>query len=156
MPDRKAGKGGEGMPWWVWLIVAVVIGIIEVSTFTFVLLWIAIAALLTTFLTGIVPDIWLQLLIFAITSTILFIVTRPLARKWKGQKRYTNQIDSMTRQVGIVVKGAKVGELATIKVNGEAWSAHCSRELLEGQQVVVTEAASTVLKVEPMERKMNS
>lgn len=144
------------MPWWVWLIVAVVIGIIEVSTFTFVLLWIAVAAFITTLLTGVITNIWGQLLLFAVFSVVLYVATRPLARKMKTQKGYRNPVEEMLNETGIVVTGAKVGDLATVKVNGEVWSAHCETDLIEGQRVVVLSATSTVLRVQAMERKMNS
>lgn len=143
------------MHWWVWLIIAIGLGIIEVSTITFVLLWIAIAGLITAILTPFISNVWIQLLIFAVISVVLYMVTRPLARKWRGQRKYTNQIEGMRRKQGVVVKGAKVGDLATVKVDGETWSAHCDVELFEGDQVVVTQAVSTVLSVEPTERKMN-
>lgn len=142
------------MPWWVWLIVAVVIGIIEVSTFTFVLLWIAVAAFITTLLTGVVTNIWGQLLLFAVFSVILYVVTRPLARKMKTQKLYKNRVEEMANQTGFVVTGAKVGDLATVKVNGEVWSAHCDTDLEAGQKVEVLKATSTVLQVQAMEREM--
>jgi len=141
------------MHWWVWLTISVVLGIIEVSTFTFVLLWIAIAGLITTVLTAFVTNVWEQLLIFAVMSIVLYIATRPLARKWRGQRNYTNQIEGLNGKTGIVMSGAKVGDLATIKVDGETWSAHCSTDLEAGQEVLVTEATSTVLSVQPTERK---
>ncbi|QQE79441.1 NfeD family protein [Alicyclobacillus sp. SO9] len=143
------------MPWWVWLIVAVVIGIIEVSTFTFVLLWIAVAAFITTLLTGVITNIWGQLLLFAIFSVVLYVVTRPIARRMKSQKLYKNPVEEMANQTGVVVTGAKVGDLATVKVNGEVWSAHCDTDLETGQRIQVVRATSTVLQVRVMERKMN-
>ena len=108
----------RGLVWWTWLIAAFVIGTVEVMTFTFVLLWIAIGAFLTALLTPFIPSVWVQMLIFATVSVVLLVVTRPLVRKWKQRRSLPSRMESMVGQRGVVVTEAKPGAFATVRVQG--------------------------------------
>lgn len=88
------------MPWWIWLIVAGVLGIIEVSTVTFVLLWIAIGAVVTAVFSPLISSAWGQLLLFAVVSLILYWATRPLVKKWKNKRKYVNPVESLVGKTG--------------------------------------------------------
>lgn len=138
------------MQWWIWLIIAFAIGIVEVSTFTFVLLWFAIAALVTTFFSLGIHDVWLQLLVFAVLGVALFLATRPLARKWKQKKSYPDRSDTMIGKTGVVVTGVEPGAFATVRVQGDLWSARSNSKLEPGQNVIVRAASPTVLTVDPI------
>jgi inner membrane protein len=139
------------MAWWIWLIVAFAIGIIEVTTLTFVLLWIAIGAFITALLTPFVASLWAQLLVFAVVSIVLLVATRPLVRKWKQKRTYPERTDSVIGQTGVVVSAGEPGAFAIVRVKGELWSARSEHPLESGQPVVVVAASSTVLTVEPKE-----
>lgn len=138
------------MHWWIWLIIAVALGIIEVSTFTFVLLWIAIGGLITAILSPIIPSVWGQSLLFAVVSLVLYWMTRPLAKKWKGQRKYVNPVESLVGKKAHVVTPARPGDLATVRVNSQIWSATSDEGLTEGEAVVILQAESTVLHVTPV------
>jgi membrane protein implicated in regulation of membrane protease activity len=142
---------GEGMAWWVWLVVAFAIGIIEVTTLTFVLLWIAIGAFVTALLTPFVTSPWVQLLIFAVVSIVLLVATRPLSRKWKQRRTYPARTDNLIGETGVVVTEGQPGAFATVRVKGDLWSARSDHPLRPGQTIVVVAASSTVLTVDPKE-----
>lgn len=136
------------MAWWIWLIIGFVIGIIEVSSFTFVLLWFSIAALLTAILSIVVSNIWAQLLIFAAIGLVLFWSTRPIARKWKQNKSYPDRSEQMVGKQGVVVTPAEPGAFGTVRLEGNLWSARSKEHLNEGDAVVVRESSATVVTVE--------
>ncbi|MCF8563827.1 NfeD family protein [Alicyclobacillus tolerans] len=138
------------MPWWVWLFVALAVGIVELSSVTFVLLWIAVAALITTAITPFVTNVWSQFVVFAVVSIALFAATRPLAKKWRRKRKYPDRLQSMANQVGLVVTGSEPGSLATVRVHGELWSAQCEKPLLPGDKVLVKHAEAAVLTVAPI------
>lgn len=141
------------MAWWVWLIIALVLGIIELSSVTFVLLWVAVAALVTTVLTPVIHNVWSQLFVFAFSSIVLFMATRPLARKWRSSgKKYPDRLEAMESKTGIVVTGGGPDSLATVRIQGELWSAESEEELHEGDHVIVKSAHAAVLKVQPLRR----
>ncbi|MDQ0191348.1 NfeD family protein [Alicyclobacillus cycloheptanicus] len=138
------------MAWWIWFVIAVVLGVIELTSVTFVLLWIAIAALLASVSTIVIPSLWGQAVVFAVASIILYLASRPLARRWKRSRRpYETHLASRVNQTGVVVRGALPGAFATVRVQGELWSATCTERLEPGQQVIVTDASGTVLTVVP-------
>ncbi|MCL6443316.1 MAG: NfeD family protein [Alicyclobacillus sp.] len=136
--------------WWIWLIVALVLGLVEVATITFVLMWIAAGALVTTIVAALTPNIWPQLAVFVVVSGALLWFTRPLARKFRGRKTYpTNRLETMLHKTGVVIEAAKAGKFATVRIDGELWSAESDADLEAGQKVTVVAANTTVLKVEP-------
>ncbi len=139
------------MSWWIWFVISIVIGIVELTTFTFVLLWIAIAGLITTLLTGWIPDLWLQVGVFAVISVVLLVVTRPLAHKWRKTNTYATRQETLAEKRGVVIAAAEPGKYATVKVDGDLWSAESKFTLHEGQQVIVRSSASVILTVEPYE-----
>jgi membrane protein implicated in regulation of membrane protease activity len=142
------------MAWWIWLIVALVLGIIEVSTFTFVLLWIAVAALITAILAPIVTNRWIEVVLFVVVSTVLLFLTRPLVRKWKQTTTYTSPFEKLPGKQGVVVTDSQPGAFATVRVEGDLWSAKSVHPLTAGQAVVVISSTATVLTVEPMEESV--
>lgn len=137
------------MAWWIWAIIALVVGIIEVSTFTFVLLWIAIAACITAILTIVITNIWVQLFLFVMISVILLLLTRPMARRWKQRRTYPAPNEGMPGKRGVVVTEAQPGAFATVRVEGDLWSARSEVPLTAGEDVVVESASATVLTVRP-------
>ena len=137
--------------WWLWFLIALSVGILEIMSVTFVLLWIAVGALLTTVFALFVHNIGLQLLLFASLSTVLFVVTRPFARRWRGHKTIPDRNDTLVGLTGVVVTSAPEGELGTVRIHGELWSAVAHQPLYGGQTIRVVTATATVLTVEPME-----
>lgn len=141
------------MAWWVWVLIALVLGIVELSSVTFVLLWVAVAALVTAVLTPAIHSMWVQLVVFAVISVVLFAVTRPVARKWRNSgKKYQNRLEGMVNRTGIVMTEGGSDAFATVRIQGELWSAESEEDLHAGEHVVVKEANAAVLKVEPMRR----
>jgi len=137
--------------WWIWLVISIVIGVVELTTFTFVLLWIAIAGLITTCFTALIPELWGQVLLFAIASAVLLTVTRPIARKWKHKKTFPTHQETLRLKRGVVVKEGTTDKYAIVRIDGELWSAESEQPLRVGQSVIVRSSSRTVLFVEPSE-----
>ncbi|MCL6454804.1 MAG: NfeD family protein [Alicyclobacillus sp.] len=135
------------MSWWIWLIAAIVIGVIELSTVTFVLLWFAVAAGITTVLSLVVTNPWWQFALFAVIGLALYFATRPLARRWRQRPSYPERTETMVGKAGVVVTGEEAGGFATVRIDGELWSARSDERLLPGDPVVVTAASTTVVTV---------
>ncbi|RIV24232.1 NfeD family protein [Alicyclobacillaceae bacterium I2511] len=146
-PREEAGR----VIWWVWFFIALLIGTLEVMSVTFVLLWIAIGALLTAVFAVFFRDIWLQLVMFTFFSAGLLVVTRPLARRWRGQKTFPDRHDALLGQTGVVVRSGQASDLGTVRIHGELWSAVANEPLHSGQTVRVVSATATVLTVASVE-----
>lgn len=112
--------------WSIWLIIAGACFIVEMITIGFFIFWFGIGALLAMITSFIFPDnIFLQALIFTISSIILLILTKPLVEKFtKKDKKIETNAYSIIGKKGIVVQDINptfgVGQ---IKVAGEVWSA---------------------------------
>lgn len=135
------------MSWWIWLIIAFVIGIIEMSTITFVLLWFAVAAAITAIIATAVHNEWWQLVVFAVIGLALFAATRPLARRWRTGKPFPTRNDTIIGKQGSVVTTEEAGGFATVRIAGELWSARSEVELVPGDTVVVQSASASIVTV---------
>lgn len=140
------------MPWWVWLIIALVLGITEVLSTTFVLMWIAIGGVITAVMALFVPDLWLQTGIFAVASAALLVITRPSVRKWRGVQTIPTPADRMVGKIGLVVTAPQQEQLGTIRIQGELWSVSSNETLTRGMEVVVVKADSSVLVVNGVQK----
>ncbi len=125
----------------VWLLIALVLGGIEILTLSFFLLWPALAALIVSVLMWIFPDIavgW-QIVIFALLSVVLLIPGRRWVKKSSlvtSEQLVNNRGDQMVGKLGYVVSG-KDG-IYRVKLGDSEWSARGSKDLQAGEQVRVT------------------
>lgn len=109
---------------WVWLITAIIMAVVEAITPALVTIWFmfgAVAAMLTSAFGG---NIVLQLIIFVTISTILLIITRPLAKRFLNQQKSTTNADRIIGETGIVTEEINnIENKGQIMVLGQCWSA---------------------------------
>ena len=110
--------------WLVWLIIAGVLFVGEILTSGFLLLWFAIAAVISMLVSFFTTNLFIQVLVFVIISILLLIFTRPLL------SRYVKNNTTITNSNAIIGKVALVTEeisllnsTGQINVDGEIWSA---------------------------------
>ncbi|MEO5834302.1 MAG: NfeD family protein [Nakamurella sp.] len=131
------------MPGWIWLSGAVALSIAEALGGEFVLLMLGAGALVTAGVSIFLPEIlWLQLLVFAISSVALVMVARPaLLKRFHTVAQIRSGVDAIV--------GSKATVIATVdahggqvKIGGEIWSAtgvDGHRPLPPGTPVTVVE-----------------
>ena len=113
--------------WYVWLILAGIFVILETITMGFLVFWLglgSLCAMITSFFTD---NIFIQTLVFVITSTLFILATRPIVKKFTKKDKTT-----VTNAFAIVGKKAIVTKevnptmgIGQIKVDGQDWSAKC-------------------------------
>ena len=115
----------EYMPY-VWLGIAVVLAIVEVSTTQLVTLWFVIGAAATavcsaTFLKD--QLVW-QIVLFIAISAIMLILTRPLVKKLKANKPVSTNSDRNIGKSALVISDIdpELG-VGQVRVGNEKWSA---------------------------------
>ena len=142
--------------WVFWLIAAGVFFIIEMATIGFLVFWLGIGALLAMVTSFITDSIFIQALVFVITSTLLLIFTRPLVNKFiKIPKEIKTNAYSIIGKKGIVIsKINNIEGTGQIKMDGEIWSAKSATDEdipenteveiveIDGVKAVVKEASS--------------
>ncbi len=131
------------MPWWVWFASAVLLSVAEALGGEFVLLMLGGGALLTAGVAVFFPDtLWLQLIVFALTSVALVVTARPaLLRKFHTPAAIRSGMDAVIGSEAMVISTVDSGG-GQVKIGGEVWSAigvEGHRPLPPGTPVTVVE-----------------
>ncbi len=143
---------------WHWLAVGLLLLSLEMMLGTFDLLWVSIAAGLTSAYTAIAPDGiagWQgQLVFFAIASTALFIMGRTLFRRMRENVEEHPTLNK--RMAGTLGQRAIVAEdfsggAGRVKLGDTVWSAQSvdGANLASGAAVVVESTQGNTLLVKP-------
>ncbi len=109
----------------VWAVVFVVMLVIELATAGLATVWFCAGSLVAMILAACkVPVVW-QFVAFATVSVVLLVLTRPIAKKLLGRKKYmpTNSDRVLGRRC---ITGEEVNNLAgtgNVKIEGIVWSA---------------------------------
>lgn len=108
----------------VWLIITVILIAVEIVTLGLTSIWFAGGALIAGLisLTGVH---WLvQILVFAVVSTILFVFTRPIATKHFMKNIQKTNVDSLIGKEGVVKQDIdNIEAKGVVKLNGMDWTA---------------------------------
>lgn len=141
------------MDWWIWVILAVVLVIIEMLTLDLVLLMIAGGALAAALASGLGVDNFLvQALIWAIASLLLLVTLR----RWMLDRLRAKGALPETNVQGFVGKPAHTLTEVTmtsgrVKFHGEVWTARTTQGAVSSDQpvtVVAIDGATAV--IEPL------
>ena len=138
----------------IWLIITVILIVVEIITLGLTSIWFAggafVAGLIS--LTGVH---WLvQLLVFAVVSTLLFVFTRPFAAKHLMKNVEKTNVDSLIGQTGLVTQDIdNLNAKGQVKVRGQIWTARSISDevkLHEGQKVSIESISGVKVIVKPM------
>lgn len=112
--------------WQIWLIISGICFIVEMATVGFFIFWFGIGAILSMFVSLVCPEnIFLQSVVFIVSSVILLFLTKPLVDKFtKKDKKLETNAFSIIGKKGIVIQDINsTYGIGQIKVSGEVWSA---------------------------------
>ncbi|MGE5404753.1 MAG: NfeD family protein [Candidatus Saccharibacteria bacterium] len=134
----------------IWLIVAVVCGIIEVLTMGLWFLWMALAALVVALgiKLGVLTSWGPEAVAFGVLSILLMIFTRPLLVQALQTRETKSNVDSMIGKVAVVIKDITPLETGQIKLYGDIWTAVSNQNIPEGTRVVIRSIEGVKLHVE--------
>ena len=117
-------------------------------TINLVSIWFALGALITTFVSLITDNMMIQLAVFTISSILLLILTRNLAKKLKKTKVVPTNLDQVIGKIGIVTEDIERDGIGEVKVLGKKWSAYSDREIKKDEKVKIISIEGVKLKVE--------
>jgi membrane protein implicated in regulation of membrane protease activity len=131
------------MPAWVWFSGALLLSLAELLGGEFVLLMLGGGAVVSAVVALLAPHLlWLQLIVFALTSVGLVIGARPpLLRKFHGPSQIRTGIDAVIGSKATVISTVDSSG-GQVKIGGEIWSAlgvEGHRPLPPGTPVTVVE-----------------
>ncbi len=145
------------MPFWlpsvVWLGLLIAFAAAEAATVGLVSIWFAagaLAALLSTFFTS---NIWLQIFLFLLVSTITLALVRPLTKKYLTPKQVATNADRVIGREAVVTEAIDdLNATGVVRVAGIEWTARSGTDITipVGATVKVLRIDGVKLIVEPV------
>ena len=129
--------------WALWLIASGVFFLGEIFTISFLLFWPGVGAFLAFLTSLLLPEnILLQVIVFAISSILLILFTKPLVNKiFKNKDDTTMNNSAIIGKKGIVIKSIdNDNPIGLVKINGELWSAikdEKAKPINAGESVII-------------------
>lgn len=136
--------------WAGWLIVAGICFVIEIYTIGFFVFWFGIGALITMLSSFFISSIFIQAMIFVISSSLLLLFTKPLSKKFikENQTTQTNVYSIIGKDALVIENIDSINGEGKIKVNGEIWSAISDTNIEKNTKVKVLNINGVKAKVE--------
>lgn len=107
-----------------WLIALILFVIVEAATYALVSIWFAAGALVALVSAAVDAPVWLQVVLFLVISAVTLAATRPMARKFQGQKKERTNADKVLEMTGVVTERIdNIDGTGTVYVDGKVWSA---------------------------------
>ena len=138
------------MAWWIWVLAAFLLLIIEFFTTTAHVGFFAVGAFLVAILVSLDAGgpLWFQLIFFATSSVVLLIFVRPIIVRKLGLNK-TPVVDSMSGQHAIALEDIAAESDGRAEMRGTTWSARNvgATPLARGQKCVVDRVVGLTLYV---------
>lgn len=132
---------------YIWLIVAIILGIMEALTTSLVSIWFVISAIATMIVSLFTDNHFIQIGVFVVLGIILMPISKKIYAKIKVNDIKTN-FDRIIGMKGIVTEDIIDGNIGEVKVDGKKWSAYADTNILKGEYVKILSINSVKLKVE--------
>lgn len=128
------------MPWWIWVLAAFLLLTIEFFSTTAHIGFFAVGAFIVAILVGagVVMPLWVELLIFAISSVVLLVFVRPIVVRRLGLN-ITPVVDSIVGEQAIPLDDIDIASNGKAELRGSTWNARnvSDKPLARGQRCVV-------------------
>ena len=136
----------------IWLIIAVVCGLIEAGTIALVSVWFVFGAVVSFFMALIFPEsVLFQIFVFILFSILSLVFIRPVAKKYVDKYTRGGNINSKVDKTGVVVQEIKKDEKGRVKIGDVEWLAVSNEDISEGTKVMITNVDGNTLCVEKVE-----
>ena len=137
---------------YVWLAIAILMGIVEGLTYALVSVWFAGGAVAAFFAALLGGSFLLQLALFVVVSAVLVACLRPLARRRSVKTPARTNADRVIGMIGVVTEPIdNVHATGAVKVGSVEWTARSADGgvIAEGAQVRILQISGVKLLVEP-------
>ncbi len=135
----------------VWLIIAVVLGVIEAITVSLISVWFAVGALVAIIPAYFGVPLWGQILVFLAASAVAFAFTKRFFKDVVKVKKQPTNSDSLIGTDGIVTTEIEnLNGTGKVYISGLTWSAKAfdGNKIPEGAVVTVRKIEGATLVVE--------
>lgn len=132
---------------YMWLAIAVILAIIEMSTVNLVSIWYVISSIIAMIVSVFTDNLVIQVTIFVLVGTLLLLLTKDAIKKIIPVNTKTN-IDRIIGMEGVVTEKITKKTPGEVKVDGKRWTAVANESISVDEMVKILEIDSTKLKVE--------
>lgn len=135
----------------IWLVLAVVLGIIEAVTIDLVAIWFSFGAIIAMLVALFGSSFALQITTFFFASILSLIVTKPFCKKVLKPRKISTNADTTIGMVGTVTEDIDPeSESGRVYVNGLYWKAASfdGFPIEKGNKVVVKSIKGVTVEVE--------
>lgn len=144
----------QAITYWHWLILGSVLMLLELLSFTAILLWVGAAAFITALFAYLLPSSgWqTQTLCFAITTVVLLLLTRAvIQRRERAREPSTlnRRADSLIGQTHVLREPIETGR-GQISIHDTIWQLR-GPDLPTGASIEIKAVEDSVLVVAPIE-----
>src|SRR5436309_2386865 len=140
------------MSWWIWVLLAFALLSVEFFATTMHVGFFAFGALLVALLVslGIGGPLWLQLMVFAVSSVVTLIFVRPIVVRKLGMNR-VSLVDSIVGEQAVALSEIPAEGLGKAELRGSTWNARnlSPVALAAGQRCVVERVEGITLHLRP-------
>ncbi|MCL2334750.1 MAG: NfeD family protein [Endomicrobia bacterium] len=135
------------MSWIAWLVAAIVLVILEISTpGIFFFLSLAVGAFVAAIAAYFGVSHWIDYIIFAVVSILSIFTVRPLFKRYfKRAETAKSNVDALIGAEAMVTAGISPSKDGFVKVMSEIWLANSDEEIKEGEKVKVISVSGTKL-----------
>lgn len=122
-----------------WIAIIIFAFIIEVNTLDLVSIWFSLGAIVAFISALIGASTSVQVWLFILSSVVLLVLTRPLAKKYMVKNTVKTNADRLIGKAAKVTKPITVTERGEVKIDGKYWLAFTEEDTLfeVDQQVLV-------------------
>ncbi|MGN1350586.1 MAG: NfeD family protein [Anaerovoracaceae bacterium] len=108
---------------WVWLIIAVVMGIIEAFTVGLATIWFAGGAVAAALVSLITDKVIVQILVFLVVSLVLLYFTRPVAVKKLNRTTVKTNVDAVIGSIAVAESDICKNAKGSVSADNKIWTA---------------------------------
>lgn len=143
----------DGLGWMplVWLLMAVVLGVLEAVTIQLVAIWFAIGCIAAIPAAMLGVSLFWQIVVCLTVSLVCLLLTRPLMKKFLRKNPVRTNADSLVGQIAVVIEEICNEEgKGRVFVNGLDWSARSEEgdRIEKGEKVLIKSIEGVKLLVE--------
>ncbi len=129
----------------LWGVLIVVSIIVELITDELTIIWGTVGAIFAFLAALLHTDVWIQLLVFVVFTTLTIIVSKPIIKKYAQKEVIRTNADRIIGMVAVVSEPFENGNVGKVTVNGQVWRAvsASNEQFFEGEKVKVEGLSGT-------------
>lgn len=125
------------MNWIFWLVLVIVLSVIEAATINLLTIWFVISGIVTLIVSFFTDSVLVTSTVFVLLGIFLLITTRPLFAKLLKPKSEKTNLDRVIGMTGVVTEEIKRNSIGEVRVDGKKWSAISTKNIKEGEEVII-------------------